>query len=223
MPCSPFVAPLLCLSAAALGLAGCGDAPPDNTRWEDAQNRTTGGEVATADLTGEDDDPFAGSEDATGGADEYPDVWTPPGATPAEAPDDAVVMIDPDLPSQAVDAGSFNKYFPEESGDYDMVPKQEKGGTAIWDLERDEVVLCQFSITDVAANPRALEKYKTAEMKIDGYPAVAEGSRTTAMLVNSRYQVKASSRDDSFSEADRKAWLNKFDLAGLAAMDALAD
>ncbi|MEM9703642.1 MAG: hypothetical protein AAF907_14480, partial [Planctomycetota bacterium] len=123
----------------------------------------------------------------------------------------------------AADPDAFNKFFPKEEGDFDMVPKQEKGGTAIYDLEKDEIVLCQFSITDLATNPRALTKFEDADMQIDGYPAVTQGSKTTVLLVNDRYQVKASSKEDGFSATDREAWLKKFDLAGLAAMDALKE
>ena len=121
----------------------------------------------------------------------------------------------------ATDAGEFNKFFPEQEGDWDMIARQEKGGTAIWDLEKDEELMCQFSISDLATNPRALKKYEDADMEIDGYPAVTQGSKTTALLVNDRYQVKASSKSDAFSASDREAWLNKFDLAGLAALDAM--
>ena len=119
------------------------------------------------------------------------------------------------------DAGAFNTFFPEQSGGWDMIARQEKGGTAIWDLEKDEELMCQFSISDLAGNPRALKKFEESETEIDGYPAVTQGSKTTALLVNDRYQVKASSKSDAFSAGDREAWLEKFDLAGLAALDAL--
>ena len=121
----------------------------------------------------------------------------------------------------AVEAGEFNKFFPEQDGGFDMIAEQEKGGTAIWRLEQDETVLATFSITDLQTNPRAKQKFEDATMQIDGYPAVTQGRNTTALLVNDRYQVKALSKDDSFSPGDREAWLQKFDLAGLAAMDAL--
>ena len=121
----------------------------------------------------------------------------------------------------ATDAGAFNQFFPEQEGDWDRVFTQEKGGTAIADFEKDEEVMVTVSITDLATNPRALKKYETPEFEIDGHPAVTQGSKTTALLVNDRYQVKAASKSDAFSADDRKAWLEKFDLAGLAALDAL--
>lgn len=210
------VASLLLLPLTLAGLSGCGE-EPDNSRWEDAQNRTTGGGVATADA----DD----SDDLSDDDDDFPEVWVPPGTEPADDPaaGSGAVADASDLPDEGVDASNFNKFFPKQSGDYDMIARQEKGSTAIWDVERDETVLCKFSITDLAANPRALEKYRDAEMTIEGYPAVTQGSKTTALLVGGRYQVKALSQDDSFSAADREAWLKKFDLAGLAAMTPSAD
>ena len=121
----------------------------------------------------------------------------------------------------ATDAGEFNTFFPPQEGDWDQVFKQEKGGTAIADYEKDEEVMVTLSVTDLATNPRALKKYEDPEFEIDGYPAVTQGSKTTAILVNDRYQVKASSKSDAFTAEDRKAWLEKFDLAGLAALDAM--
>ena len=121
----------------------------------------------------------------------------------------------------ATDAGEFNTFFPEQYGDFDMVPRQETGGTAIWDVKKDEEVMVTLSVTDLATNPRALKKYEDPEFEIDGHPAVTQGSKTTAILVNDRYQVKASSKSDAFTAEDRKAWLEKFDLAGLAALDAM--
>jgi len=190
------------LSLTLLALAGCGE-KPDNTRWEETQNRTTGGGGTAVE------------DDLSDDADDFPEVWGE-SETDADA-DDGDVANASDLPGQALDASKFNRFFPEQFGDYDMVPKQEKGATAIWDLERDETVLCQFSVTDLAANPRALEKYRDADRRIADYPAVTQGSKTTALLVAGRLQVKASSRDDSFNATDRETWLKKFDLAGLAA------
>jgi hypothetical protein len=53
-------------------------------------------------------------------------------------------------------------------------------------------------------------------MSIAGYPAVEQGQNATAILVNDRFQVKVLSRDPAFTKDDRAAWIEKFDLAGLA-------
>ena len=139
-------------------------------------------------------------------------------ATQAETEDGAVAVANS---GTAVDASEWNELFPEQEGDFDVVYKQEKRGTAIAHLEKDEVVLAQFSITDTAENPSARDKFADAVETIDGYPVVPQGRKSTVMLVNDRYQVKVASQDDSFTEADRKAWLEKFDLPALAAFDAL--
>ena len=139
--------------------------------------------------------------------------------TQAESSQEGAVAVE--NAGTAADAAEFNKFFPEQSGGFDIIYRQEKGGTAICDLEKDETLLCTFSITDLATIPSAKEKFATPDMEIDGYPAVKQGSKTTALLVNDRYQVKAASKDEGFSAVDREAWLNKFDLAGLAALDAL--
>ena len=73
-----------------------------------------------------------------------------------------------------------------------------------------------ISISDTVNNPSAVAKFKLSKDSIGGYPAVSQGTTATAVLVNERYQVKILSRDPSFTEADRKAWLAKFDLNGLA-------
>ena len=131
--------------------------------------------------------------------------------------DGAVAVANAD---DATDAGEFNQFFPPQADGFDRVFTQEKGGTAIADYEMDEEVMVTLSVTDLTTNPAALNKYETPEFDIDGYPAVTQGSKTTALLVNDRYQVKASGKSDAVSADDRVAWLEKFDLAGLAALDA---
>ena len=151
------------------------------------------------------------------GCGEEPDNtrWEPAQAATEDGDTRAVDTVD------AVDGSEWNTFFPEQEGEWDVVYRQEKRGTAIADLEKDEVVVATFSITDTAENVSARTKFADAVDEVDGYPVVAQGSKSTAMLVNDRYQVKIASKDDSFTEADRKAWLEKFDLAGLAAFDAL--
>ena len=119
------------------------------------------------------------------------------------------------------DGGDWNQFFPPQEGDWDRVYRQEKRGTATADYEKDEEVMFTITVSDTAENVSARGKFADAVMEIDGFPAVKQGSKTTAVLVNDRYQVKAIGKSDAFTEADREAWLKKFDLAGLAAFDAL--
>jgi hypothetical protein len=120
------------------------------------------------------------------------------------------------LPSKAVSGGSLNKFFPAASGGYSRTFSQEKTGFAEAKLKKGGKEVAVLSINDVAGNPTAADKFKASTEKIGGYPAVQQGKTTTAVLVGNRYQVKAQSRDSSFSASDRKAWLEKFNLSGLA-------
>lgn len=116
--------------------------------------------------------------------------------------------------------GTFNKFFPESEGEYAVVPAQEKQGFAEYKLKRDGVTLAMLSINDTISLPAAAAKYENATATVGGFPSVMQGTTATGVLVNGRYQVKVLSRDPSFTEADRAAWLEKFDLQGLAELDA---
>ncbi|MEA5597450.1 hypothetical protein [Rivularia sp. UHCC 0363] len=121
---------------------------------------------------------------------------------------------------KAAEQGStFNKFFPDATGDYEVVPAQEKKGFAEYKLNKDGKNVAMLSVSDTANLPAAALKYQTATESIAGYPSVNQGTMSTGLLVNSRYQVKVLSRDPSFSQEDRVAWLQKFDLRGLAKLE----
>ncbi|NES87637.1 MAG: hypothetical protein F6K10_43485 [Moorea sp. SIO2B7] len=117
---------------------------------------------------------------------------------------------------QAEKGGSFNKFFPASGDDYKRVYSQEKKGFAQAKLKKDGKEVALMSISDTISTPTPKDKFKGSKEKIGGYPAVNQGKKATAVLVGDRYQVKVMSRDPSFTESDRKAWLAKFDLNGLA-------
>ncbi len=117
---------------------------------------------------------------------------------------------------QEVSGGEFNKFFPQSGGGFDRVFAQEKRGFAEAKLKQGGQDVAVLSISDVAGNPSAAQKFQNASQKIGGYPAVQQGKNSTVVLVNNRFQVKVQSRADSFSQSDREAWLQKFDLNGLA-------
>jgi hypothetical protein len=73
-----------------------------------------------------------------------------------------------------------------------------------------------LSISDTSSLPTAAQKYAQSTTKIGGYPSVEVGTTQTGILVADRYQVKVQSRDPSFTQADRQAWIQKFDLKGIA-------
>lgn len=120
------------------------------------------------------------------------------------------------LPKKATAGGKFNQYFPPSGNGYSRIYVQEKAGFAEAKLEKGGKTVAMLSINDLASNPSAAKKYESSTEKIAGYPAVQQGANATAVLVANRYQVKVQSRDPSFTVADRQAWLQKFNLNGLA-------
>ncbi len=128
---------------------------------------------------------------------------TQPKATPAVAKD-------------ATQGSSFNKFFPESANGLNRVYTQEKKGFAEAKLNQGTTTVATLSISDTISTPDAAAKFKQSTKTIAGYPAVAQGDTATALLVGDRYQVKVASRAPSFTEKDREAWLQKFDLKGLS-------
>lgn len=125
----------------------------------------------------------------------------------------------------AVDKGAeqgsqFNQFFPTSEGEFKVVPSQEKQGFAEYKLKRDGETLAMLTINDTISLPAAAKKYEAATVTVAGFPSVEQGNTATGLLVNGRYQVKVLSRSDAFTPSDRAAWLEKFDLAGLAELEA---
>ena len=116
----------------------------------------------------------------------------------------------------ATQGSEFNKFFPAAGGGYDRVYTQEKKGFAEAKLKQGGKDVALLSISDTASLPTAATKFQNSTKKIAGYPAVEIGNTQTAVLVGDRYQVKVLSRDQSFTQSDRQAWLEKFNLNGLA-------
>lgn len=121
---------------------------------------------------------------------------------------------------QAESGGTFNRFFPSSQDTYDVVPSQEKKGFAEYKLKQNGETLAMLTISDTVSVPAAAAKYDNATETIAGYPAVNQGTTMTGILVNGRYQVKVLSRSDAFTQADRVAWIERFDLDGLAQLDA---
>ncbi|MGD1951762.1 MAG: hypothetical protein ACFB14_19270 [Leptolyngbyaceae cyanobacterium] len=139
----------------------------------------------------------------------------------ASQPSDSAKWEQIEEPAIAVDkkaiinGGEFNKFFPTADG-YDRVYTQEKNGFAEAKLNQNGNTLAMLSVSDTASNPNAALKYQNSERALAGYPLVEVGSTATSLLVAERIQVKVLSRDTDFTPADREAWLEKFDLTGLA-------
>jgi hypothetical protein len=117
---------------------------------------------------------------------------------------------------KAEQGATFNKFFPNGVRGYEIVPAQEKKGFAEYKVNQDGKNVAVLSISDTTSVPAAAAKYKTSTFNVGGYPAVDQGTTSTGILVGDRYQIKVSSRDPSFTKDDRVAWLQKFDLKGIA-------
>ena len=117
---------------------------------------------------------------------------------------------------EAVNGSKFNRYFPKSSNGFSVVPSQEKKGFAEHKVNKGGKNVAVLSINDTVSNPAAAEKYQNSTKKISGFPSLPQGSTGTGVLVGDRFQVKALSRDPSFTEQDRVTWIKKFDLNGLA-------
>ncbi|VXD21838.1 conserved exported hypothetical protein [Planktothrix serta PCC 8927] len=122
----------------------------------------------------------------------------------------------PAVAQKPVSGGSFNKFFPKSQDGYNVVFTQEKTGFAEAKLNEGGQNVAMLSINDVANNPSAATKYKSSSQTIEGFPAVTQGTNTTAILVANRYQVKVQSRSASFGANNREEWIEKFDLNGLS-------
>lgn len=116
----------------------------------------------------------------------------------------------------ATQGSSFNNFFPGTQAGYERVYTQEKKGFAEAKLKKDGKDVALLSISDTTSLPKAAAKFQNSTKKIGGYPALEIGNTQTAVLVGNRYQVKVLSRDPSFTQSDREAWLQKFKLNGLA-------
>lgn len=127
---------------------------------------------------------------------------------------------EPAIDKDAAKGGSFNKYFPKSQAGYERVFSQEKKGFAEAKLKKEGADVAMLSISDAANESTGgvspTKKFEKSVKKIDGYPAVEVGTTQTAVLVADRYQVKVLSRNPAFTASDRQAWIEKFDLDGLA-------
>lgn len=117
---------------------------------------------------------------------------------------------------EATQGAEFNKFFPAADAGYERVFTQEKKGFAEAKLKKAGKDVAMLSVSDTTSVPEAAAKYQQSTQTIGGYPAINQGKTATGVLVANRYQVKVLSRDPAFTQSDREAWLQKFDLDGIA-------
>jgi len=126
----------------------------------------------------------------------------------------------PAVAKEAIPGDKLNKFFPKAEGEWDVVYTQEKQGMSQAELKKKGTAVAQLAIFDTLTDAKVAEEYKTATEKLaDKYPVIPKGKLGTGILVGDRFQVQVRTLPGGdFSEADRKAWLSKFDLAGLATL-----
>ncbi|NCJ07138.1 hypothetical protein GS597_11590 [Synechococcales cyanobacterium C] len=117
---------------------------------------------------------------------------------------------------EAVPGSQFNALFPQPRDGFERVYTQEKKGFSEAKLKKDGKDLAMLSISDTISLPMAAQKYSESTATLAGYPMLEIGNTQTGLLVADRFQVKALSRDASFTPENRKEWLTRFDLTGLA-------
>ncbi len=127
-------------------------------------------------------------------------------------------QINPARSSKPFPGGSFNRFFPAAGEGFERVASQEKEGFAEYKLKKDGKDMAMLAISDTVTNSEAAQKFQGSTKQIGGYPAIEQGATATAVLVDNRFQVKVLSRNPAFTKDDREAWLQKFDLRGLAGL-----
>jgi hypothetical protein len=123
----------------------------------------------------------------------------------------------PAVVKSATQGSKLNKFFPSSEDGYDRVYTQEKKGFSEANLKKGGKVVAQLAISDTSSIPGAAAKFANSTEKIGGYPAVKVGNTQTSVLVD-KYQVKVISKSPSFTASDRAAWIEKFNLDGLATL-----
>ena len=118
---------------------------------------------------------------------------------------------------EKVEGDKLNAFFPKDEGEFDVVFTSEKSGFSQAKLQNDGNELATLSISDTAGRPEVRANYDSASAEVGGFPSIARGSKGTAVLAG-RFQVQVRSKAESFGEADRKTWLQRFDLAGLKSL-----
>jgi hypothetical protein len=117
----------------------------------------------------------------------------------------------------ATQGSKLNNFFPKGGDGYDRVFTQEKKGFSGANLKKGSKVVAELAISDTSSTPGTASKFANTTKKIGGYPAVEMGKTQTSVLVN-KYQVKVISKSPTFTASDRAAWIEKFNLSGLASL-----
>jgi hypothetical protein len=128
-----------------------------------------------------------------------------------------------DVPlSQVVNGAAFNRLFPEPQDGDQLVFTQEKRGFSEARLKHDGQVKALLAISDVTTAPEARSKFEASQSLLMGWPLVEQGAQATALLVADRFQVKVIGQGEGLDPEQRQDLLARFNLRGLAALQAPA-
>lgn len=121
------------------------------------------------------------------------------------------------LPAASVpktEGAKLNAFFPKDADGYTRTFTQEKDGFVEAKVKKDGKEEATLTVSDANGDDAVKSKFEKATEKLGDSPLVTVGKNQSAVLVGKRYQVKVTST--TLDEAARKAWLGKFDLAGLS-------
>lgn len=121
-------------------------------------------------------------------------------------------------PVVVTETNSFNKAFPSEAAtSAKRTFRTDKPGfaDAVY-TGADGQELCVVTISDTNSDAAVKAKYASASEKLGSYPLTTLGNTMSSVLVADRFQVKVSSK--TLTPEVRKDWLQKVDLAALAAL-----
>lgn len=116
-----------------------------------------------------------------------------------------------------VQGSAFNAVLPADGFQgHARVFTQEKEGYAEAEYKLDGETVLTMSVSDTRDNPSAREKFSSAKDKLGGHPVMDRGANGSMVLVNDRFQVRASSK--TLASEARKEWLEATNLDQLATL-----
>jgi len=111
----------------------------------------------------------------------------------------------------------LNDFLPNDADGMTVLVTTEKPGFVQASLKSGSEEIATLAISDLLNDPDGAKKFENAPAAVGGFPVIARGEAGTAALAG-RFQVQVRSAGAHFGEAERKKWLEKFDLSGLAAL-----
>lgn len=139
-------------------------------------------------------------------------------ATPTAAPTTTAQAAATAAVAKMVDGAKLKPFFPAAGmdGTTDKAERPPKEGMMEIAYKKGKDDVAVIVVTDTAGEPRVKDDYAGVKDTAGGYPLKTSGYFKSAILVADRYQVQITSQ--RLKADQRKAWLEKMDLKGLAAL-----